>query len=242
MSFTRLAIEKNRITLIALLLVLGAGFSAYRTMPQSEDPGFIIRTAMVQTLFPGAGPERVETLVTDPLEEVIQQIPELDFVSSESMTGQSLIYVNIKESYKEMRPIWDNLRRKIEAAAVSLPEGTIGPFVNDEFGDVFGVLFTITGEGYDYAELKEVADAVRDELLRLRDVAKAEIYGAQEERIFIEYDNARLSRLGLSPMLLQSLLESQNILFPGGRISTGRERIVLEPSGTSRPSARCAGR
>jgi multidrug efflux pump subunit AcrB len=231
MSITRAAIERNRITAIVLLLIIGAGLIAYRSMPQSEDPGFIIRVAMVQTLFPGASPERVENLVTDPIEAVVQQIPELDFVSSESFTGLSLIYVNIKESYKEMRPIWDNLRRKIDAIRAELPDGVVGPIVNDEFGDVFGVVFTITGEGYTYAELKEVADTVRDELLTIPDVAKVDIYGAQEERVFIEYDNARLAQLGLSPGQLQNLLESQNILFPGGSVSTGDERIVLEPSG-----------
>lgn len=231
MSITRMAIEKNRITLVALLIIVGAGISSYRTMPQSEDPGFIVRTALVQTLLPGASPERIENLVTDPIETAIQQMPELDFITSESSTGLSIIYVNIKESYKEMRPIWDSLRRKVDNARAGLPEGVIGPVVNDEFGDVFGVLFTITGEGYTYAELRDVADEVRDELLTIRDVAKVDIYGAQEERVFIEYDNARLAQLNLSPGQLGRLLESQNILFPGGRLSTGKERIVLEPSG-----------
>ncbi len=231
MSITRMAIEKNRVTGVALLLIIGAGLGAYVSMPQSEDPGFIIRTALVTTFFPGASPERVEQLVTDPIESVVQQIPELDFVGSESMTGVSLVYVNIKESYKEMRPIWDNLRRKIAAARADLPEDVIGPIVNDEFGDVFGIIYTITGEGYSYAELKEVADQVRDELLKIEDVAKVEIYGAQEERIFIEYDNGRLAQLGISPIQLGQLLETQNILFPGGKVSTGRERMVLEPTG-----------
>jgi multidrug efflux pump subunit AcrB len=234
MSITRAAIEKNRITFMMLLIVVGVGVGAYLNMPQSEDPGFIIRTAMITTVFPGASPQRIENLITDPLEAVVQQIPELDFVSSESLTGVSLIYVNIKESYKDMRPIWDNLRRKVAAAAGSLPQGVIGPTVNDEFGDVFGIIMTITGEGYSYAELKHVADEVRDELLRVPDVAKVEIYGAQEERIFVEYDNARLAQLGLSPYQLQALMANQNILFPGGRVTTGRERMVLEPTGNFR--------
>ena len=140
MSLTRLAIEKNRITLITLLIIIGAGVSAYRTMPQSEDPGFIVRTAFVQTILPGASPQRVENLVTDPLEAAIQQMPELDFVTSQSLTGLSIIYVNIKESYKEMRPIWDSLRRKVEGAAADLPEDAIGPIVDDEFGDLEGVV------------------------------------------------------------------------------------------------------
>ena len=231
MSLTRMAIEKDRITAVALIVVLIAGFGAYQNMPQNEDPGFIIRTARVLTFFPGASPERVELLVTDKLEKVIQEIPELDFVNSISRTGVSEVYVNILESEKQMRPIWDDMRRKIERGSRELPEGVIGPIVNDEFGDVFGTIITLTGEGYDYAELKDVADQVRNELLKIRDAAKVEIHGAQDERIFVEYNNARLAELGLSAIQLQNILKSRNILLPGGDISTGDERIVLEPSG-----------
>jgi len=212
-------------------MIILTGISAFNNMPRQEDPGFVIRVAQVMTILPGASPERMENLVTDPIEEVVQQMPELDMVFSESLTGLSLVYVNIKKNYKDMRPIWDNLRRKVEAASADLPQNVIGPIVNDEFGDVFGIMLTLTGEGYSYAELKEVADQVRNELLHIPDVAKVEIYGAQEERIFIEYSNARLAQLGLSPYLLNQILSSQNILFPGGNISTGDERIELEPTG-----------
>jgi multidrug efflux pump subunit AcrB len=228
---TRRAIEKRYVTFTALLVIAFAGLQAYRTMPQAEDPGFTIRTAVVTTFLPGASPERIENLITDPIEAVIQQIPEIDFIASESQTGLSVIYANFKESYTEMRPIFDNLRRKVADATGELPEGAIGPNVNDEFGDVFGIIYTVTGEGFTYAELEDVADQVRDELLRISDVAKVDIYGAQEERIFLDYDNARLAQLGLSPVQLQQILASQNIIFPGGNVNTGTERIALEPSG-----------
>ena len=231
MSITQLAIEKNRITTVALIVVIFAGFLAYQNIARQEDPGFIIRVAFIHTIFPGASPDRIENLVTDKLEKAIQEMPEVDFISSESKTGASIIYVTIKAAYKEMQPIWDKLRRKIDRAKTGLPDGVIGPFVNDEFGDVFGIQLTITGEGYSYAELKEVADQVRDELLRIPDAAKVDIYGAQEERIFVEYSNARLANIGLSPGQLRGILASQNILFPGGDINTRDERIILEPSG-----------
>ncbi len=231
MSITRFAISQNRLTFALLFVVFAAGVMAYFSLPRAEDPGFIIRTATVQTLFPGASPERVELLVTDKLEKAIQEIPELDFVTSQSATGVSLIFVNVDQSYKEMRPIWDNLRRKVERVAPDLPEGIIGPTVNDEFGDVFGIIVTITGDGLSYAELRDVADDVRDDLLRLPDAAKVEINGAQEERIFVEYNNARLAELGISTMQLRQLLEARNIINPGGAVETLRERIVLEPSG-----------
>jgi multidrug efflux pump len=231
MSITRAAIEKDRITYVALAVLLAAGVNAYLSMPQAEDPGFIVRTAAVTAFLPGASPERVEQLVTDKLEKAIQEIPELDFVSSQSKTGVSIIFVNIQERYKQMRPIWDDLRRKIERARNDLPDGVRGPFVNDEFGDVFGTLVTITGDGYSYAELKQVADEVRDELLLIREVAKVDIFGAQDERIFVEYNNARLADLGLSPLQLRNILESRNIINPGGDIRTDEEEIVFEPSG-----------
>ena len=232
MDITRLAIEKNRIFAAALAVVLLAGVAAYRDMPRSEDPGFVIRTALVQTIFPGASPERVELLVTDKLEKVIQEIPELDFVTSTSKVGVSIIYVNIDEEYTEMRPIWDKLRRKIDRARDELPDSVIGPTVNDEFGDVFGSIIAVTGDGFDYRSLREIADEVRNELLFIPEAAKVEIVGAQEERVFVEYDNARLAEFGLSPIQLQQMLQSRNIILPGGDFSTPFERIVLEPSGS----------
>ena len=173
----------------------------------------------------------MELLVTDKIEEVVQEIPELDYVTSESTTGTSIVWAEINPRYKEMRPIWDDLRRKVERVAPDLPEGVIGPVVNDEFGDVYGTIITVTGEGYSYAELKDVADEVRDELLRIDEVAKVDIFGAQEERVFVEYSNARLAEVGISPFQLQAILESRNIIISGGAITTSAERIALEPSG-----------
>ncbi len=232
MNITETAIKKNRVTTAILVGLILAGIAAYKNLPRAEDPGFTIRTAVVNTLFPGASPERVEELVTDRLEEVIQEIPELDAIRSESRTGVSIIYVDIKESYTSMRPIWDNLRRKVDAAARTLPAGTLGPFVNDEFGDVFPVVLAITGDGYSYAEIKSVADEVREELLRLDDVAKVDIYGEQDERIFVEFNNARLAEAGLSPVQLERILRSRNILVSGGTITTiDDEDLALEPTG-----------
>ncbi len=231
MNLTRLSIEKDRITAAALLIIAVAGLRAYFRLPRAEDPGFVVRTAMVQTLFPGASPERIELLVTDKLEKVIEEMPEIDFLASESKTGISVIYVNIHPRYRNMRPIWDQLRRKVDRARSELPDGAVGPFVNDEFGDVFGTILSVSGEGFSYAELKEIADEAREELLLLSEVAKVEIYGAQEERVFVEYNDARLAELGLSSLQLRSLLESRNIILPGGTVDAGPETIILEPSG-----------
>ena len=231
MSITRGAIERNRVTSVVLAVVLLAGWQAFNSLPRAEDPGFIIRVAQVRTRFPGASPARVEKLVTDRLEKAIQEIPELDYVSSTSKTGQSVITVAIKDSYKKMRPIWDSLRRKIERETGKLPEGAHTPEVNDEFGDVFGIVLSLTGDGYTYAELKDIADDMRDELLGLPDAAKVDIFGTQEERIFIEYNNARLAKVGLSSEQLSQILRAQNIVIPGGTVLLASERLSIEPSG-----------
>ena len=231
MNLTLFAITRDRITLVLLFAVLAGGIVAYVGMPRDFDPGFTIRTAVVATFFPGASPARVEQLVTDKLEKVIQEIPELDVVRSESSTGASIIWVDIQARYREMRPIWDNLRRKVDKVRGELPVGVTGPFVDDEFGDVFGVIISMTGDGFTYRELKQYADEARDELLLIDEVAKVEIHGAQEERVFVEYHNARLAELGVSPTQLQQVLRATNIINPGGDVRTEFEEIVLEPSG-----------
>ena len=231
MNITQLAIDKNRITLVLVCLLLSAGCLAYINLPKAQDPGFTIRTVAITTQFPGASPERVEQLVTDQIEKKAQEMPEVDFITSDSRTGISIVKVNFLESYTEMRPIFDSLRRKVEDVEQDLPDGIRGPFINDEFGDVFGSVYSLTGEGYTYAELEDVAEEIRDRLLKVREVAKVDIYGQQEEVVFVEYNNSRLTELGLSPKALTGVLSSVNIVSSGGNVLSGRERIVLEPTG-----------
>ncbi len=231
MDLTRSAIANNRVTAVFLLAVLFAGYNAYTAMEQAMDPGFTIRAAQIVTRFPGASPDRVEALVTDRIETAVQELPELDFVSSTSTTGLSIVSANIRKEFTAMRPIWDNLRRKVAEAARDLPEGAEEPEVNDEFGDVYGTIAALSGDGYDYRELKDFARQFRDSLLRLDNAGKVEIRGIQEERIFIEYNDARLSELGLSADQISQTLQSRNILISGGSLLAGEERLELEPSG-----------
>ncbi|MFK7887442.1 MAG: efflux RND transporter permease subunit [Gammaproteobacteria bacterium] len=231
MSLTSLAIKQNRVTLVVTALLLLSGIMAYVALPKAQDPGFLVRTAVVSVQLPGASPERMEQLVTDKIEKKAQEMPEVDNITSDTRTGVSIVNVNFKESYTQMRPIFDDLRRKIDDVASELPAGVSGPFVNDEFGDVFGSVYALTGDGYTNAELKTVADAIRDELLKEPDVAKVSIHGAQDEVLFVEYSTARLTELGLSPQTLSTVLGNVNILSSGGSVISGRERIVLEPTG-----------
>ena len=232
MILTRLAIEYDRVTWVLLAIVVIAGLQIFKDMPRAYDPGFIIRTAQVVTHFPGASAERVEALVTSPIEEVVKEIPELDFVQSESRSGVSIVSVNIGEAYTDMRPIWDDLRRKVDNLPTALPEGASEPQVNDDFGDVYGIVVGLTGEGFSFRELADVADEVKAAFLQLEDAAKVDLLGLQEERVFLEYNNARLADLGLSPGQLAQILEQRNIVVSGGAFNLGAERVALEPSGS----------
>ncbi len=215
-------------TLVGLMVLYGS--IAYFKLPKQQDPGFTIRAAVVTARLPGASSLRVEQLVTERLEQAIQEISELDNVVSESRPGFSFITANFKESYSDMRPIFDNLRRKIEAVD-DLPNGTTRPVVNDEYGDVFGSVYALTADGFSRAELKDIAEEIRDRLLHIDDVAKVSVQGVQQERIYIEYNLARLKEIGISPSQLSQILRTVNIISGGGQIVTGRERIALEPSG-----------
>ncbi len=230
MDLTRLAINNRIVTFVALTVIALSGFFAYQQLPRAEDPGFLVRSAMVRTQFPGASPERVELLITDRIEQVIQEIPEVENITSESRTSQSIITVEVRENVTELRPVWDNLRRKVEGMVDQLPQGVV-PIIDDELGEVFGTMITLTADGFSYAEQEEIAEQVRDVFLRINDVAKVEIKGMQQERVFVDFDNARLSGLGLSAVQLQGILQASNIIISGGTVETGVEQITLEPSG-----------
>ena len=231
MGITQFSMEKNRFTLLALLCLSVAGVFGYINAPKAEDPGFTVRTAVVVSYYPGATPERLEQLVSKPLEEEIQEIPEVERVRSESRTGVSIVYVDVAERYNDMTPIWDELRNSVETAARGLPEQVIGPFVNDKFGDVFGTIITITGEGLSPQELEQYADDLKDMLVATPEAAQVSIHGVQQRKVYIDYSESRLAELGLTPFQLRELVRAQNIVLPGGEVYTDWERITLTPSG-----------
>ena len=232
-GLTAFAMQNSVTVMVIVALLTLAGISSYFSLPKQQDPGFIIRSAVVSTAFPGANPSRVEQLVTDPIEEVLQEIPELDVIKSKSRTGISIITVSFQEKYKDMRPLFDKVRRKLNDLddEGGLPTGAMTPSINDEYGDVYGILYTLQGEGFSIAELKKIADEIRNDLLSLENVAKVEIHGSQDEVVYVEYDGARLQELGISPTSLANSLDTANILESGGDIRLGQERIVLEPTG-----------
>lgn len=230
-NFVDLTVNNNRIAIFLTLAAMVSGVLGYFGLPKAEDPGFTIRTATISVQLPGASAQRMEELITAPIEIVVMEMPELDNVQSISREGLSYITANYKETYTDMRPIFDSLRRKIDNVKPSLPAGIIGPIVDDEFGDVFGSLFTLTGEGFDLKELSDIAEDFRDDLIGLDLVSKVEIYGEQEEIIYVQYSDTNLREIDISPTSIGNAIANANVISPGGNIVIGKERISLEPTG-----------
>ena len=231
MDITKFALKNDKVTIVFSILLFVYGIISFMDLPRAKDPGFIIRTATVVTYFPGASAKRVEQLVTDKLEKQIQEMSEIDFIKSTSKSGVSIIFVNILEKHKDMRPIWDSLRRKVEDGTRQLPSGTSKPIVNDEFGDVYGSMLSIESDGLSFKELEDIADDTKDVFLRLDDVAKIEILGIQPQAVYVEFDNSKMANLNLSASYLKNILESKNIVLSGGSIKVDTNRLSIEPSG-----------
>jgi multidrug efflux pump subunit AcrB len=229
---TNIAVSRVRVTAVALLALFIAGLQSYMNLPRAEDPGFTIRTAVVTVIFPGAGPERVERLVTARIEEEIQQIAEVDEISSLSTTGRSTVTVNLKDDVNDLQEVWDELRRKVEDAERDLPPEVALVRVDDAVGEVFGILVAVLAEGYADAERMEIAEDLKEALLALPEAASVEIEGDQPRRVFVSYRNATLASYGISPLYLVDILQKQNIVTPGGTVFEGREAITVQPSGS----------
>lgn len=227
--FTELVIAKNRITITILLFFLVGGLIALFSMPRAKDPNFTIHTGVVTTLFPGATPERIESLLTIPLERKLRQIDAVDHFVSISQNGMSLLYITIKDEYDDIEPIWGEVRRWIDD--VPLPPEASRPRLNESYNEVFGTLITLIGEGLSYSQMQDIANEVKQDLLNLSDVGNIEILGIQKEHIYIEFSNAKLAELGLSPEALAQIIKQRNSITPGGSIALKEQQLILDPSG-----------
>jgi len=232
MNITQFSFEHRKSVLLIVFLLLVNGVVAYFTLPAQEDPSITIREAIVSTKFPGMSPERVEQLITKKLEEVIRKIPEVDKITSTSATGLSTIHVKIYDRYFNLDDIWQNLRNKVNSVQNQLPDGTSAPHVNDEFGDVSVITLALTADGFGMGEMYDIAQHIRDSLYDVDGTKKIEILGHQQERIFLEASNAKLSQLGISPQALIAELQNQNIISSGGQIDTGSRSFIVEPTGS----------
>ncbi len=233
MNLASLAINKGSISWMVSLLLLIGGISAYLGLGQLEDPEFTLKKAMVITLYPGASPQQVEEEVTYALENAIQQLPYVDYVTSISSPGMSQISIEMKNTYrkKDLQQIWDELRRKVNDLQPRLPPGVLPPKIMDDFADVYGVMLAITGESYSYDELHDYVDLLRRELVLVDGVAKVATAGEQQAQVVVEISSNKLSALNIAPGQIFKLLQRQNTVSNAGSIKVGAEAIRFHPTG-----------
>ncbi len=227
------ALNHQPLTRYLMVVLLVLGFSAYFQLGQDEDPPFNFRAMVVRAYWPGATAQQMAEQVADKLEKTLQEVPYADIIRSYSKPGETLIIFQVAESSpsKELQQIWYTVRKKIGDTRASLPQGVQGPFFNDEFGDVYGVLYALQGEGYSPADLKHEADRLRQVLLNVPHVAKVELFGVQDEKIYIEISRRRLATLGLDMGQVLDQLGQQNAVAPAGVVQTPGDAVAVRVDG-----------
>jgi multidrug efflux pump len=228
------ALEHRAFTGFLMALVLLGGIVAYFGLGQREDPEFTFRVMVVKTLYPGATALEVEQQVTDRLEKKIQELPNLDTLRSYSKSGESVIFIAPREDTppKEIPNLWYQVRKKVADIRMSLPPGIVGPFFNDEFGDTYSLLYAFSGEGFSYAELKAAADSARQQILRVKDVEKADLIGVQDEKIYVEFSDKKLAELGLDTASVAQILQAQNGMVPAGTVFSSQRNLPIRLTGS----------
>src|SRR5947199_173524 len=216
------------------MLILGvAGFFSYQKLGRAEDPFFTVKVVNVSVLWPGATAQEMQAQVADPIEKKIQELPYFEKVQTYSKPGFTALQVTFRDSTppKDVPYLFYLLRKKLVDVQGQLPSGILGPVVNDEFSDVDSILYMMTGDGADYAQLKKVAEAFRQRLLKINSVAKVDLYGTQDERIYVEFSHAKLATLGITPQALFDSLAKQNNVTPAGTVETSSQRVPLRVTG-----------
>ena len=233
MKLVKYFLSKKPVTILLLVLVLAGGLLAYVKMGKLEDAPFTIKQALVLTPYPGASPSEVQSQVTDVLEESIQTLGELYYLKTENRAGLSKITVYVKKEIRadEMQQLWDKLRRKVSDVQSKLPEGAGPSVVNDDFGDVLGVFYGLTGSGHSYRELEDEAKLIKNEILKVKDVAKVEIYGTQTPTIDISVSPSVMARSGITMADIARAFEAQNKVVDAGGIDVGSNRLRIESTG-----------
>lgn len=226
------AIGHSRITIFLLFAIVVSGVATYFTQPSQEDPEITIRMAVVTAAFPGMSAERVEQLLVKPIEETAKQMPEVTDITSTASTGLATVRVEVGDQYFDLDPIWGTLRNKMDDLRPRLPEGTSGPFVNDDYGRVAVATLALTGPDFSMAELRQSARHLRDRLGALPLVSQVDLLGVQEERVWLVGNVDVLDQLGVSTQVIVAALSGQNVILPGGSVAADGRRIVIEPTGS----------
>ncbi|MGJ4909489.1 efflux RND transporter permease subunit [Bradyrhizobium sp. HKCCYLS2033] len=217
-----------------LILALGvAGFFSYQKLGRAEDPFFTVKVVNVSVMWPGATAAEMQSQVADPIEKKLQELPYFEKVQTYSKPAFTAMQVTFRDSTPpaEVPHLFYLIRKKLDDVQSSLPSGIVGPFVNDEFSDVDSILFMMTGDGADYAQLKKTAEGLRQRLLKVAGVTKVNLYGTQDERIYVEFSHAKLATLGITPQALFDSLAKQNNVTPAGTVETSSQRVPLRVTG-----------
>jgi len=235
MSLIEISLKNRLSVVITICLIFFAGWHAYHNIPRFEDPEFIIRSAKIFTQYPGASPVEVAQEISEPLETALQQLQELETISSKSSAGLSEITVKVKfefaESKAELDVFWAKLRNKIHDASSSLPREALNPVIEDDFGDIYGMLYFVSGEDYSPAELRAYAKQLQKELLQVKNVGKVQLQGEQAEAIFVEISAENRAVLGVKLQKIYDILAQQNSVVEAGSVVIDDQRLVIDPSG-----------
>ena len=233
LNLSEWALKHQQMVLFLLVLCSFAGLFAYQKLGQKEDPEFTIKAMLVQVYWPGASAQAMADQVTDKLEKKLQEVAEIDYTMSYAKPGVTQITILLREetAAADVPQVWYQVRKKLGDIGHTLPQGVKGPFFNDEFGDTFGNLYAITGDGFSSVDLKNFADAARNEFLRVADVNKVDLLGVQDEKVYVEASNAKLASLGIDPQLIASTLAQTNAVTASGTVQTTNEQVRLTVSG-----------
>jgi multidrug efflux pump len=232
-NVSRWALDHPALTRYLLVVLLLLGIAAYFQLGQDEDPPFTFRAMALRVFWPGATAQQVADQVTDKLERTLQEVPYADKIRSYSKPGEALIIFQVKDNSppREMPQIWYTVRKKIGDIRATLPAGVVGPYFNDEFGDVYGSIYALSSDGFTYQELKDQADRVRQRLLKVKDVNKVQVFGAQDEKVFIEISQRRLAQLGLDFTQVLAQIGQQNAVESAGTINAPTDYLQVRVAG-----------
>ena len=227
------ALKYRQLTFFFLAVIAAGGIAAFFQLGQREDPDFAFRAMVIRTVWPGATAEQVDRQVTDRIERKLQETPYYKWTRSYSRPGESFIILELDDiaAPKDVPAIWYQVRKKIDDIRHTLPPEALGPFFNDEFGDVYGSIYAFTADGFTHSELRDYVERVRQEVLRLPNVQKAELIGVQDDRIFVEISPKQLASLGVDPQSIATALQAQNAVAGPGSVQTGSHAVALRVTG-----------
>ncbi len=235
-NISRWALEHPALTRYLMVVLMVLGVAAYFQLGQDEDPPFTFRVMVVQAFWPGATAQQIAEQVTDKIERTLQEVPYADTIRSYTKPGESFTLLELKDSAppKEVSSSWYQARKRIADMRSTLPAGVVGPVFNDDFGDVYGSIFALSADGFSDEELRVFAENLRTQLLRVPDVAKVELFGAQPEKIFVEISQKRLAQLGLDMNQVLAQLSAQNAVEGAGLLDAGTQNLQVRVAGAFR--------